>query len=65
MFVLTNVKDMRADLKSGQDKCDRTLELLNQKKEFLIKSLKEQEASLRELVKQRKDANLNKWIDRL
>lgn len=60
MFVLSNVKDMRNDLRCRQEKCDRTLDLLNQKKEFLLKNLKEQEASLRELVKQRKDANLAK-----
>lgn len=60
MFVLSNVQDMRAELKSRQEKCDRTLEYLNQKKEFLLNNLKEQEASLRELVQQRKDANSSK-----
>lgn len=58
--MLSNVQDMRAELQSRQEKCDRTLELLNQKKEFLVKNLKEQESSLRELVKQRKDANCAK-----
>uniref|UniRef100_A0A1A9X287 Prefoldin subunit 1 n=1 Tax=Glossina brevipalpis TaxID=37001 RepID=A0A1A9X287_9MUSC len=60
MFVLTSVQDMRSELKARQDKCDKALELLNQKKEFLLKSLKEQEDVLRELVQQRKEADISK-----
>ncbi|XP_055923749.1 prefoldin subunit 1 [Eupeodes corollae] len=54
MFVLTNVQNMREDLKSKQEKCQKTLDLLEKKKEFLAKSLKDQEDNLRELVKQKK-----------
>ncbi|KAH8298183.1 hypothetical protein KR018_010559 [Drosophila ironensis] len=54
MFLLTDVKNMRDDLRGKQDKCDKTIEVLEQKKQFLAKSLKEQEDGLRELVQQRK-----------
>lgn len=56
MFVLTDVQNMRADLKAKQEKCEKTLELLVKRKEFLAKSLKEQEDNLRELVKHKKDS---------
>lgn len=56
MFVLTSVQDMRSDLKAKQEKCDKAIELLSKKKEFLAKSLKDQEDGLRELVQQRKEA---------
>lgn len=57
MFLLTDVDNMREDLKSKQDKCDKAIELLEKKKEFLQKSLKDQEDGLRELVQQRKEAD--------
>ncbi|XP_014088237.1 prefoldin subunit 1 [Bactrocera oleae] len=57
MFVLTDVENMRGDLKAKQEKCDKAIELLNKKKEFLVKSLKDQEDGLRELVQQRKEAD--------
>lgn len=57
MFVLTDVENMRGDLKFKQEKCDKAIELLNKKKEFLVKSLKDQEDGLRELVQQRKEAD--------
>lgn len=57
MFLLTDVDNMRDDLKSKQDKCDKAIELLEKKKEFLQKSLKDQEDGLRELVQQRKEAD--------
>lgn len=57
MFLLTDVDNMREDLKSKQDKCDKAIELLEKRKEFLHKSLKEQEDGLRELVQQRKEAD--------
>ncbi|XP_005189439.1 prefoldin subunit 1 [Musca domestica] len=60
MFVLTNVTDMRGDLKAKQDKCDKAIDLLSKKKEFLLKSLKDQEDGLRELVQQRKEAEAAK-----
>ncbi|XP_016946137.1 prefoldin subunit 1 [Drosophila biarmipes] len=58
MFLLTDVQNMREDLKSKQEKCDKAIELLEKKKEFLQKSLKDQEDGLRELVQQRKEADL-------
>ncbi|XP_051857987.1 prefoldin subunit 1 [Drosophila nasuta] len=57
MFLLTDVQNMRDELKSKQDKCDKAIELLEKKKEFLQKSLKDQEDGLRELVQQRKEAD--------
>jgi len=60
MFLLTDVEDMRQDLKAKQEKCDKAYELLTKKKEFLAQQLKEQEDSLRELVQQRKDAEATK-----
>ncbi|SPP86116.1 blast:Prefoldin subunit 1 [Drosophila guanche] len=58
MFLLTDVQNMREDLKSKQDKCEKALELLEKKKEFLQKSLKDQEDGLRELVQQRREADV-------
>ncbi|XP_036677341.1 prefoldin subunit 1-like isoform X1 [Drosophila suzukii] len=58
MFLLTNVQYMRKDLKAKQEKCDKAIELLEKKKTFLQKSLKDEEDGLRELVKQRKGADL-------
>ncbi|XP_017048980.1 prefoldin subunit 1 [Drosophila ficusphila] len=58
MFLLTDVQNMREDLKAKQEKCDKAIELLEKKKEFLQKSLKDQEDGLRELVQQRKEADL-------
>lgn len=60
MFVLTDVQNMRSDLQAKQDKCDKAIDLLNKKKEFLVKSLKDQEDGLRELVQQRKEADVSK-----
>ncbi|XP_017855308.1 prefoldin subunit 1 [Drosophila busckii] len=57
MFLLTDVQNMREELKGKQEKCDKAIELLEKKKEFLQKSLKDQEDGLRELVQQRKDAD--------
>ncbi|EDW02875.1 prefoldin subunit 1 [Drosophila grimshawi] len=57
MFLLTDVQNMRDELKGKQEKCDKAIELLEKKKEFLQKSLKDQEDGLRELVQQRKDAD--------
>ncbi|KAL7738719.1 hypothetical protein ACLKA6_007517 [Drosophila palustris] len=57
MFLLTDVQNMRDELKTKQEKCDKAIELLEKKKEFLQKSLKDQEDGLRELVQQRKEAD--------
>ncbi|EDW76314.1 prefoldin subunit 1 [Drosophila tropicalis] len=54
MFLLTDVQNMRDELKVKKEKCDNAIELLEKKKEFLQKSLKDQEDGLRELVQQRK-----------
>ncbi|TDG44864.1 hypothetical protein AWZ03_008672 [Drosophila navojoa] len=58
MFLLTDLDSMRNELKAKQDKCDKAIELLEKKKEFLQKSLKDQEDGLRELVQQRKEADV-------
>jgi len=56
MFVLSDVPEMKTDLQSKAEKCESLITQLNEKKEFLLKSLKEQEDSLRELVQQKRDA---------
>jgi len=58
MFLLTNVQYKREDLKAKQEKCDKAIELPEKKKAFLQKSLKDEEDGLRELVQQRKGADL-------
>nr|XP_036677334.1 prefoldin subunit 1-like isoform X1 [Drosophila suzukii] len=50
MFLLTNVQYMREDLKAKQEKCDKAIELLEKKKTFLQKSLKDKEDGLADLV---------------
>lgn len=61
MFVLSTLPDVHNELVSKQSKCDEIMKSLDEKKEFLLKCSKEQEASLRELVQQRKEAGTN-WI---
>lgn len=56
MFVLSTLPQMCEKLKSEQKKCDNLITQFNEKKEFLMKNLKEQEDSLRELVQQKKGA---------
>ena len=53
MFALSNVSEIRDELKSNQEKCDDVMKQLGEKKLYLVKSLKEQEDQLRELVKQK------------
>lgn len=55
MFVLSTVPEMRTDL---QQKTKSVVEMIDQcdrNKDFLMKNLKEQEDSLRELVQHKKD----------
>lgn len=57
MFVLSTVPDICDELKTKEGKCENLVVQLDEKKLFLIKSLKEQEDNLRELVQQRKEAD--------
>lgn len=57
MFALTTVPEVREELNVNQGKCDDAMKTLTEKKSFLVKSLQEQEESLRELVKQKKDSD--------
>lgn len=59
MFVLSTLPDVHNELVTKQSKCDEIMKSLDDKKEFLLKCSKEQEASLRELVQQRKEASAN------
>lgn len=59
MFVLSSLPNVHDELVTKQSKCDDILKSLDDKKEFLLKCSKEQEASLRELVQQRKEAAAN------
>lgn len=59
MFVLSTLPEVHTELVAKQSKCDELLKSLDDKKEFLLKCSKEQEASLRELVQQRKEATAN------
>lgn len=59
MFVLSSLPNVHDELVTKQSKCDEMLKSLDDKKEFLLKCSKEQEASLRELVQQRKEAAAN------
>lgn len=57
MFALTTVPQVREDLNTNQEKCDSAIKALSEKKTFLVKNLQEQEDSLRDLVKQKKDSD--------
>jgi len=58
MFVLSTVTNTCEELKNKQVKCDSMVTQLDDKKDFLIKCLKGQEENLRDLVQQRKDADI-------
>ncbi|XP_031623322.1 prefoldin subunit 1 [Contarinia nasturtii] len=59
MFVLSSLPEIHDEIISKQGKCDEILKSLDDKREFLLKTSKEQEESLRELVQQRKEARSN------
>lgn len=50
MFLLATVPEIREELKAKEEKCKGLVTQMREKKVFLIKSLKEQENNLRELV---------------
>lgn len=56
MFVLATLPDIHSELVRKQSKCDEIVRQLDEKKEFMLKTSKEQEDNLRELVQQRKSA---------
>lgn len=56
MFVLSSVPELRTELQQKTAKCSELIEQCDKNKEFLIKNLKEQEESLRELVKHKQVA---------
>lgn len=55
MFSLSSVSYINEDLKSKQNKFDELIKQCDNNKDYLIKNLKEQEISLRELVQARKE----------
>lgn len=55
MFTLSTIPDTQVELKGKATKCENLALQMDEKKVFLIKSLKEQEDNLRDLVQQRKD----------
>lgn len=57
MFALSTLPDIHDELVTKQAKCEEMVKQLEEKKEFLTKTSKEQEDSLRDLVQQRKDAS--------
>lgn len=59
MFALSSLPEIHNELVGKQAKCDEIMKQLEDKKEFLLKCSKEQEAGLRELVAARKEAASN------
>lgn len=55
MFALSTVPEIRAELINKEQKCKVLVTQMDEKKIFLLKSLKEQENNLRELVQSRKE----------
>lgn len=54
MFVRSSVPEMHDELVHKQSKCEELITQMNERKEYLVKKLKEQEDSLRDLVQQKK-----------
>lgn len=54
MFALTTVPQVREELEANSEKCENAIKQWSEKKAYLVKTLKEQEDGLRELVKQKK-----------
>lgn len=55
MFALSTVPEIREELKNKEQKCKVLVTQMDEKKLFLLKSLKEQENNLRDLVQSRKE----------
>lgn len=55
MFVLSNVPELKEDLKAKQEKVQSVILQCDKNKDFLINNLKGQEDALREMVQLKKD----------
>lgn len=55
MFVLSNVPELKDDLKAKQEKVQSVILQCEKNKDFLINNLKGQEDALREMVQLKKD----------
>lgn len=55
MFVLSSMPEIVSELKEKKEKVNEMIEQCDKNKDFLIKNLKGQEESLRELVMQKKE----------
>lgn len=56
MFALTTVPEMTDTLKSRKSTAEQIMKECDTHKQYLLKTLKEQEDNLRELVQQKRDA---------
>ena len=56
MFALTTVPEMTSSLKSRKETAEQIIKECDTHKAYLMKTLKEQEDNLRELVQQKRDA---------
>jgi prefoldin subunit 1 len=54
MFVLSTVPDLKTELNDKIEKVESVIQSCDKNKDFLLKNLREQEDSLRELVKSKK-----------
>lgn len=54
MFALSSAQEMSDELKGKQTKVDTMISQCDTNKSYVVKSLKEQEENLRELVQQKK-----------
>lgn len=55
MFAQSTVPEIRNELMNKEQKCKNLVTQMDEKKLFLLKSLKEQEDNLRDLVQSHKD----------
>lgn len=60
MFVLSDVPSLTQEMKSKQCNFEEMISQCEKNKEFLLKNLKEQEDSLRELVQQKRSESTTK-----
>lgn len=55
MFALSSVPQMREELKTNQVTFEGLIKLHDDQKNYLVKTLKDKEDTLREMVQQRKE----------
>uniref|UniRef100_T1DFH4 Putative unfolded binding protein n=1 Tax=Psorophora albipes TaxID=869069 RepID=T1DFH4_9DIPT len=60
MFVLSEVPSLTEEMKTKQTNFEEMIQQCEKNKEFLLKNLKEQEDSLRELVQQKRSETTGK-----